>query len=262
MGRVLRLHMSPTFHHLLLFSAAVLAGAVNAVAGGGSLITFPTLVWLGMPSITANATNTLALWPGSFGSMWGYRRELESIDRQMYALVAPSFIGGLAGALLLRLTPTSVFDRLVPLLILFATCLFMLQEPIQRALGQRPHGGRSARWLWAAVLFQLVVGVYGGYFGAGIGILMLAALSILGHDDIHQMNGFKNLLATCVNGIAAVYFTAMRMVSWPEVVTMAAGSIVGGVLGASLARKMGRRAVRRTVVAIGLAMAAGLMLRL
>ena len=246
---------------LLIFVAGILAGAVNAVAGGGSLITFPALVWLGIPSITANATNTVALWPGAFGSMWGYRRELAETDRRLYILAVPSFAGGLVGALLLRLTPSPLFDRLVPLLVLFATCLFMAQEPLQRAFGHSPEAARSGRWMWWAAVFQLLVGVYGGYFGAGIGILMLAALSILGSDDIHQMNGFKNLLAMCVNGIAAVYFIAMHMVSWREAMVLSAGSILGGVAGARVARRMGRPAVRRTVVAIGLAMAGGLMLR-
>jgi len=194
--------------------------------------------------------------------MWGYRRELASTEKQMYLLIVPSFAGGLAGALLLRLTPAPLFDRLVPLLVLFATLLFMAQEPIQRMLGHHPHGSRSPRWFWAAGLFQLLVGVYGGYFGAGIGILMLAALSILGGDDIHQMNGLKNLLGMSINGIAAVYFIVMHMVSWREALIMAAGSIVGGLAGARVARRMGRPAVRRMVVAIGLSMAAGLMLRL
>ncbi len=244
-----------------MFLAAALGGAVNAVAGGGSLITFPALVWIGLPSVVANATNTVALWPGSFGSMWGYRRELASTSRQMYVLVVPSFAGGLIGAFLLRLTPTDVFDRLVPILVLAATGLFMAQEHVQRWLGRGAHHTPSAGWLWAAAAFQLLVGVYGGYFGAGIGILMLAALSILGHDDIHQMNGFKNLLAMCVNGIAAVYFVAMHMVSWREAAIMAVGAIVGGVLGVHVARQMGRRAVRMMVVGIGFSMAAALMLR-
>lgn len=246
---------------LLIFGAGVLAGAVNAVAGGGSLISFPALVWFGLPSNVANATNTVALWPGAFGSMWGYRRELVTTDRYLYLLVAPSFAGGLIGALLLRLTPTQVFDRLVPLLVLFATLLFMVQEPIQRAIGRSPHEPRTHRWLWAAGFFQLLVGIYGGYFGAGIGILMLAALTMLGGEDIHQMNGFKNLLAMCVNGIAAVYFIAVQMVTWPPALVMAGGSIVGGLAGANVARRMGRRAVRRLVIAIGLSMTVALMLR-
>jgi hypothetical protein len=242
--------------------AAALGGAVNAVAGGGSLITFPTLVWLGVAPVTANATNTVALWPGAVGSMWGYRRELVQTERHLYLLVVPSFAGGLIGAYILSLTPAPLFERLVPWLVLFATCLFMAQEPLQRRFGQSHHGVRNRRWLWAAAVFQFLVGVYGGYFGAGIGILMLAALSILGSDDIHQMNGFKNLLALCVNGIAAMYFVWLRMVSWPDALVMATGAVVGGVLGAGLARKMGRRAVRRAVVVIGLSMTLGLALRL
>lgn len=250
------------FTSVFLFLAAALGGAVNAVAGGGSLIGFPALVWLGVPAVTASATNTVALWPGSLGSMWGYRRELAGLDSRLYFLVVPSLVGGIAGALLLRLTPAPLFDRLVPWLVLFATLLFMAQEPLQRRFGHQAHGSRPTAWLWAAGMFQLLVGIYGGYFGAGIGILMLAALGILGSDDIHQMNGFKNFLATCINGIAALYFIWMHMVSWPEALVMAVGAIAGGVLGAGAARRMGRPAVRRLVVVIGLTMAVGLMIRL
>jgi uncharacterized protein len=248
-------------HNLIAFAAAFAAGAINAVAGGGSLVSFPTLVWLGLPSITANATNTVAVWPGSVGSMWGYRRELKTTERRMFALVVPSLVGGIAGALLLRLTPDAIFDRLVPILVLFATVLFMAQEPVQRMFNRATPEHHGARWLAGGMLFQLLVGVYGGYFGAGIGILMLAALSIMGHDDIHQMNGLKNLMATFINGIAALYFIWMRMVSWPDAVVMAAGAIIGGVGGAGIARRLGQKTVRRIVVAIGLAMAAALMLR-
>jgi uncharacterized protein len=249
-------------HDLIAFGAASVAGAINAVAGGGSLVSFPALVWLGLPSVTANATNTVAIWPGSVGSAWGYRRELRDTEPRMFLLILPSLVGGIVGAVLLKLTPTTVFDRLVPLLILFATCLFMAQEPVQRLFNRATPEHLGARWLTGGMLFQLLVGVYGGYFGAGIGILMLAALAIMGHDDIHQMNGFKNLLATFVNGIAAVYFIWMRMASWPDVVVMAAGAIIGGIGGAGIARRLGRKTVRRLVVAIGFAMAAGLMVRL
>jgi uncharacterized protein len=239
----------------------LVAGAINSIAGGGSLVSFPALVWLGLPSITANATNTVAVWPGSVASMWGYRRELKNTERRMYALILPSLVGGIVGALLLRMTPGRLFDQLVPGLILFATVLFMMQEPIQRIFNRATPEHRGARWLAGGMLFQLLVGIYGGYFGAGIGILMLAALSVMGHDDIHQMNGFKNMLATCVNGVAAVYFIGMRMISWPDAVVMAAGAIVGGVGGAGVARRLGRRTVRRIVVVIGLLMAAALMFR-
>lgn len=243
-------------HELAVFSAAVVAGAINAVAGGGSLISFPVLIWLGVPSITANATNTVAIWPGSLGSAWGYRRELRHADRSLAALMVPSFAGGLLGAALLYRTPTDVFDRLVPALIFFATCLFMAQEPLQRRFNLA-HTHRA----WAFI-FQFAVGLYGGYFGAGIGILMLAALSLLGYSNIHQMNGIKNLLAVCINGIAAIYFIVAGIVSWPDAVVMAVGAVLGGVGGATLAQRSTQQTVRRVVVVIGFAMTLSLMLRL
>ena len=250
-------------HELLAFGAAFLAGAINSVAGGGTLISFPALIWLGLPSTIANATSTVAIWPGSLGGMLGFRENLRGLERRMYALIAPSLVGGIAGAILLRLTPTSVFDRLVPLLILFATCLFMAQDAVQRMLKIGRGGGaqRSANWYAGALAFQLVVGLYGGYFGAGLGIMMLAALSIIGLTDIHQMNGLKNLLALCINGVAALYFVWKGMVYWPDVIVMAIGAIAGGVGGAGIAKRLGRVAVRRVVIAVGLVMAVKLMLR-
>jgi uncharacterized membrane protein YfcA len=249
-------------HQLLAFGAAFLAGAINSVAGGGTLVSFPALIWLGLPSTVANATSTVAIWPGSLGGMLGFRRDLNALEPRMYALIVPSFIGGIAGAVLLRLTPTSVFDRLVPLLILFATCLFMAQDAVQRALkigsSSTPRG---AGWFYGALAFQLVVALYGGYFGAGLGIMMLAALGIIGLSDIHQMNGLKNLLALCINGVAALYFVSKGMVYWPDVIVMAIGAIAGGVGGAGLARRLGRVAVRRMVIAVGLLMGVKLMLR-
>ena len=245
-----------------MFGAALTAGAINSVAGGGSLVSFPTLIWLGVPSITANATNTLAVWPGSIGSAWGYRRELRGADPRVYALLVPSFVGSITGAILLYRTPTAVFDRLVPWLILFATLLFMVQEPIQRRFNlSAAHAARS-HWLSWTMLFQLLVGLYGGYFGAGIGIVMLATLSLMGHTNIHQMNGLKNLLATCINGVAAVYFAFAGLVLWPDALVMAAAATIGGAAGASVARRMGHETIRRLVVAIGFIMAVSLMLKL
>ncbi len=249
-------------HQLLVFFAAAVAGVINSVAGGGTLVSFPTLVWLGVPSIQANATNTLALWPGSIGSVWGYRRELRGTDPRVWALVLPSIIGGLAGAILLYRTPTALFDRLVPWLILFATVLFMAQEPLQRRFNLTAMHEARSHWLSWTMFFQLLVGVYGGYFGAGIGILMLAALSIMGHTDIHQMNGVKNLLAICINGVAAVYFVFSGLVLWQDAAVMAVGAIAGGIGGTDLARRLGRTAVRHAVIAIGFAMALSMMLRL
>ncbi len=252
-----------TPHELIAFAAAFVAGAINSVAGGGTLVSFPALIWLGLPSTIANATSTVAIWPGSLGGVFGFRENLRGTPARMYTLIVPSLIGGISGAMLLRMTPTSVFDRLVPLLILFATLLFMAQDAVQRLLkiGAGTGNAHSNAWLFGALAFQLVVGVYGGYFGAGLGIMMLAALSIIGLTDIHQMNGLKNLLALCINGVAAIYFVSKGMVYWPDVIVMAIGAIAGGIGGAGLARRVGRVTVRRTVVAVGLFMAAKLMLK-
>src|SRR5208282_947080 len=192
---------------------AFAAGAINSIAGGGTLVSFPTLIWLGLDSVTANATSTVAIWPGTVGSAWGYRRELRGVQPRFWLMIVPSLIGGITGAILLKWTPTATFDRMVPFLILFATFLFMAQEWVQRQLGTGDPAIRgSTKWLLGGLLFQLFVGLYGGYFGAGIGILMLAALSILGLKDIHEMNGLKVILGGSVNGIAAVYFIWARMV--------------------------------------------------
>jgi uncharacterized protein len=247
-------------HAAFAFAATFVAGAINSVAGGGTLLSFPALIWLGLDSVTANATNTLAIWPGTVGSAWGYRRELRQAEPRFLILIAPSLLGGLTGALLLASTPSSTFDRLVPYLILFATLLFVVQEPVQRALKtEKRHESRV--WFAGAMFFQLLVGLYGGYFGAGIGILMLAALSIMGMRDIYQMNGLKNILGGSVNGIAAVYFVCAGMVDWRYVGVGAVGSILGGYLAAGAARKVGRTAVRIAVIVIGFGMAVSLYFR-
>jgi uncharacterized membrane protein YfcA len=257
-------------HAAVAFGAAFLAGAINSVAGGGTLVSFPVLIWLGLNSVTANATSTVAIWPGTLGSAWGYRRELRDTEPRFRILMVPSVVGGIAGALLLRWTTPAFFDKLVPYLILFATLLFMAQEPVQKML--KTADGRQAtkvdglshqstRWMVGALLFQLAVGLYGGYFGAGIGILMLAALSIMGLHDIHEMNSLKVVFGGTINGVAALYFIWTRMVYWPDVLIMAVGAILGGIGGAGTARKIGRTAVRRIVIAIGLGMAVSLFIK-
>jgi len=248
-------------HGSSAFASAFAAGAINSVAGGGTLLTFPTLIWLGLNSVAANATSTVAIWPGSLGGMWGFRKELRTADRRMLALILPSLIGGIAGALLLRFTPPSIFDAVVPFLILFATILFMVQETVQRIFKTGEARHESARWLVGAMAFQFFVALYGGYFGAGIGILMLAALSILGLTDLNQMNGLKNFFALCINGVAAIYFIFAHMVEWPYVLVMAVGAIAGGYGGAGLARRLGRTVMRRVVIGIGFAMALSLFLK-
>jgi uncharacterized membrane protein YfcA len=249
-------------HAAAAFAAAFLAGAINSVAGGGTLVSFPVLIWLGLNSVTANATSTVAIWPGTVGSIWGYRRELRDAEPRFRVLIVPSLVGGITGALLLRWTPAAIFDRLVPFLILFATLLFMAQETVQHMLKTaNAEAHKSTRWLVGALLFQLAVGIYGGYFGAGIGILMLAALSILGLTDIHEMNSLKVVFGGSINGIAAAYFIWAGMVYWPDVLIMAVGAIVGGYGGAGIARKLGRTTVRRIVIAIGFGMAVSLFIR-
>jgi hypothetical protein len=244
------------------FVVAFAAGAINSLAGGGTLITFPTLIWLGLDSVTANATSTVALWPFNIGAGIGYARETRQVETRMLYMIVPGALGGFAGAMLLRLTPVITFDRLVPYLILFATLLFMAQEPIQRLLKTtRPHAHDSMQWFACALVFQLFVGLYGGYFGAGIGITMLAVFGILGMTDIHQMNALKNILGGAINAIAAIYFIAHRMVYWPYVGLMAAGSIIGGFAGARFAQRIGRPTVRKIVVVVGFAMAISLFLK-
>ena len=248
---------------VIIAAASVLAGIINSIAGGGTLITFPALIAIGRNPIVANATNTVAIWPASLAGAVGFRRDLYSIQRWLLLLVFPSLLGGIAGALLLLRTPTPLFERLVPILIFGATVLLAAQEMITRKLGviARAHEKPTAGWVTFVFVFQLLVGVYGGYFGAGMGILMLAALGLIGMTDMHQMNGLKNLLAICINGIAAVYFAVSGAVVWGDVWVMAVGSIVGGFLGARLAKKLGRGFVRGFVVAIGLIMTVVLALQ-
>jgi len=245
----------------VIVAAAFGAGMVNAVAGGGTLLSFPALVFVGRDPLLANATNTIALWPGSLGGFLGHRREMSGAGRWIARLALPSLLGGITGAVLLLRTSSRTFATLVPWLILGATLLIAANEPVAR-WAQRDRAGRvGAAWWVGGVVFQFLVGVYGGYFGAGIGILMLAALGVLGMIDIHKMNGVKNFLALLINGVAAVYFAASGKVLWADGLTMAAAAICGGLAGAALARWMGRRAVRRVVVAIGALMAISMFLR-
>ena len=247
-------------HNILIFAVGFIVSSINAIAFGGSLVSFPTLIWLGLPPIIANATNTAGVWPGSLGAVWGYRREIANTAPRMYWLIVPSIAGALVGAALLRVTPPALFDRLVPALIFFATLLFALQDRVQRFLNIAPdHHG--SQWLIAAIGFQFLVSVYGGYFGAGMGILMLLALAILGHEDIHQMNGLKNLLGVFINAVAAAYFVAAGMVRASDAIVLASGATLGGIASAALARRMGRKAVRRAVIAIGFAMTVALLFR-
>jgi uncharacterized membrane protein YfcA len=264
------------FDHTLTFAAAALAGVVNAVAGGGTLLTFPALLLAHQTEIVANATSTVALWPGALSSFWGYRAELGSNRREIVALAIPSFVGGVLGAYLLLKTDNATFALLVPWLILLATVLFVVQEPLTRWQRRRaelrsgvarpanpldvmPNRSR-ARW-FAVLAFQFLVGVYGGYFGAGIGILMLAAFGFLGFTNIHHMNALKNLNGMCINGVAAALFIAKGLVDWHLALWMASAAIIGGYAGAGTARRAGQKAVRRAIVAIGFSLSLWLLVR-
>jgi uncharacterized membrane protein YfcA len=250
-------------HTTVIIIAAFVAGAINSIAGGGTLLSFPALVWIGVNPVMANATNTFALWPGSFAAMVGFRRELGNVRRWLLLLAIPALLGGATGGVLLLHTSMATFTRLVPFLILGATLLLAGQELITRRLGlvARAHENPSGGWITIVCIFQFLVGIYGGYFGAGIGILILAALGLMGLTDMHEMNGLKNLLAICINGVAAIYFAWSGAVVWKDGFIMAVAAIIGGYLGARVARRLGRTFVRRSVVVIGLAMGIALFFK-
>jgi uncharacterized protein len=203
----------------------------------------------------------VALWPGAASSMYGYRREVAGHRDWLKQLFLPSVLGGALGAVLLLKTPAKAFEHLAPFLILFATALFMIQGIVSRWTGTEHAAQRTPGRMAAAILFQFGVSVYGGYFGAGIGILMLAVLGFLGLSDIHAANGLKNFFAMCINGVAALYFIARGSVDWPAALVMIAGAIAGGYAGARFARFIGRGKARAAVVVIGVAVAVILLLR-
>lgn len=239
---------------LFLFFAGALGGALNSVAGGGSFIAFPALLFTGVPPIPANATNTIALWTAAAASGGAYRKQLDVPRRVMIPLLAASLIGGLAGAFLLLKTPAHTFMRVLPWLTLGATLLF--------GFGKKIAGGRrsvieheaSTSALVGTTLFQLSVAVYGGYFGGGMGIVMLAMLAALGMTDIHAMNALKSVLGFVINGIAVVTFIVARAVYWKHGVIMIVGGIAGGYLGAHYALKMPQKWIRMFVVLTGAGM--------
>ena len=228
-------------HLSLLFAAAFVAGAINSVAGGGTLLTFPTLLAVlgGLPNgpIIANGTSTVALVPGSLSAFWGYRGEMRGARRELWTMAVPSLLGGAVGAYLATHVSSGVFSRLVPWLIFLATFLFLIQDWVRRRLN-RPDAPEqdaldppSGRVPLGAMLFQFFVAVYGGFFGAGIGILMLAALGFLGQTNIHRMNGLKNFAAVCINGVGALTFILYRRVDWPLAALMAVAAVLGGLGG-------------------------------
>lgn len=245
----------------LLLVVAFVAGAVNSLAGGGTLLTFPALVLCGMDPIIANATSTVALWPGTIGAIVGYRGELRERSGLLVPLAVPSLVGGAAGALLLVFTPSSVFEGLVPFLILLATFMFAVHGPIRDRVFD-DASIRSSRWWTVAVCLQLVIAVYGGYFGAGIGVLMLALLGVLGLDDLNTMNGIKVVNGMLINLVAVVTFAMSGIVDWPIALGMAAASAAGGWAGAGAARGIGQSRLRMTIIVTGVVVSLTLFYRL
>ncbi len=245
------MHEHPWF---LLAAAAFGAGVVNAIAGGGSLLSFPALVFAGVPTVAANATNTVAIWPGTVSSTWAYRKLIGEERRRALILSIPSLLGGLAGSVLLLHTPEKSFKAVVPWLILFAAGLLALQGPVARWVARRVpmEGDRVPAPLWVT---QFLISVYGGYFGAGIGILMLAAMAIFLPDTIQHANALKVLFSLLINGIAAVYFLFAGAVHLPEAGLMAATSIVGGYVGAHVAQKLPAWLLRYSVITFAVVVA-------
>jgi uncharacterized membrane protein YfcA len=242
--------------YFLLCLSALAAGVVNAVAGGGTLLTFPVLLTV-IPSVAANATSTVALVPGSMAGAWGYRRELAVTRRWALVLLAPCLLGGMVGTLLVTQMEERYFDLMVPWLILVATLLFLAQPALARLTGVgMPHAAPSGGALAAIIGIQFVVAVYGGYFGAGIGILMLASMTLLGLNDIHQMNGLKAFLAACINAVAVAIFVWQGKVVWHFALLMALAAIAGGYVGARVARRLKQGIVRWAIIAIGLGLSA------
>ena len=245
-------------HAGLLFFAAVVAGAINSVAGGGSFVSFPSLLFIGIPPVNANATNTVALWPGQVASIGAYRAELEKLPwRSVMPLLITGILGGIFGAWVLLKTPQKTFMSLVPWLMLVATLIFMLSGKITQWVRRRASEHHTTEFATGRGIFiQIFIAFYIGYFGAGAGILILAMLALLGMDQIHTMNALKALLTTVSNGVAMLMFVVSHAVYWPETILMVIGSILGGYFGAHFAQKTKPENVRRIVIVIGFVLAA------
>lgn len=269
---------------LSLLAAAAAGGAINAVAGGGTLVTFPTLLAFGTPAIVANATSTLALVIGTSGGIYGFRRHLAAIKPWLWRFVPISVLGGLLGSVLLTLTSNRTFSKLVPFLIFFATILFLAQGFLRRfmqaciaarrsdseartasrapnsmaegALANETDGVSSKHVIWGAIAFQFTVAVYGGYFGAGIGILMLASLGLIGLRDIHEMNALKTILGSLINLVAALWFVFAGLIHWPKAGVMVVGAVAGYFLGSHYSQRISQGTVRQIITAIGLILSA------
>jgi uncharacterized protein len=254
---LIALHLPSLGTSIFLFFAAVVAGVLNAVAGGGSFITFPALLFTHMPAIPANATNTAAMWPGSVASAVAYRKEIHADARRvLWPLAGMCFVGALLGAHILLHTPPATFVKLIPWLLLSATILFAASDKITAWVrkSEAEGGARSRAWTIGGFALQLVIAMYVGYFGAGAGILILALLALMGQRNIHTMNGMKTVLVSVGNAVALGTFILAGVVVWPQALLMVTGAMIGGYSGAHFARKTKPIYVRRAVIVIGLSM--------
>ncbi len=246
---------------IFLFATGILGGAMNAVAGGGTFFVFPALLFTGLPPVPANATNTVALWPGLAASVRAFWPRLKVARRLLIPLVAISLAGGVAGAILLIRTPADIFMRLVPWLMLAATVLFAFGGRMSRANPGQSGLAIAPGKIAVATLIELAVSIYGGYFGGGIGILILAMLGALGMSDIHEMNALKIVLTTLINGIAVLTFVAAGAVYWPQALVIVAGAVLGGHFAAHYSQKLPEARIRGFVLLVGAGMTAYFFLR-
>jgi uncharacterized membrane protein YfcA len=267
------------FSILITFVAAVLGGTINGVAGGGTFLTLPSLLYIGVAPIEANATSTTALWPASAAAAWALRKELARQNKRLLLVLGiTGFIGGTAGALLLLKTSQATFTQLIPYLLLLATVLFAISPLVNARLKQRiaarkekaaAAGGEATarisapdslglepswRTLSGIAILQLIIAIYGGYFGGGIGILTLATLGLIGIEDLNEMNSIKNVLVACINGVAIITFVAAGAIVWFNALIMIVGAIIGGYGGVYYARKLDQRIVRSFVILVGCVM--------
>ena len=255
--------MSP-WEVIAILLAGVAAGTINTVVGSGTLITFPTLLAFGIPPVTANVSNTVGLAPGSLSGAIGYRAELTGQRRRLTRLGSASLVGGIAGALLLLVLPSSAFDAIVPVLIVLGCVLVVLGPRIQRRVAARAaqSGGlpeHGVWWVWPAIA---AAGVYGGYFGAAQGVLLMAILGIGVADSMQRHNATKNVLALIVNGIAAVIFIFVADVNWPVAGLIALGSVIGGQIGATVGRRLPANVLRAVIVTVGVVAVAVFVVKL
>ena len=234
---------------LVLFAAGIVAGGVNAIAGGGTFFTFPALLAAGLPPVAANASNAVAVWPGHAVATLSYRQELARNKGRLVGSGIVALLGGSAGALLLLRTGDATFTALIPALLIAATLIFACKRWLEVALSAlRPGHAQRRVTLWG---WEFAIAVYGGYFGAGLGVLMLAGLALTGLRDLHQLNALKNLLSAIIASIAVVLFVVADAVSWPHATLALVGSVIGGWLGVRVAKRIPARWLERAIVAIG-----------